>query len=177
MTEAFNALKEDLKTVKDYLISKGVKENEIIVSQIGTTVLYQKNEKGVDTNQIEEYVLSQDIEVRSNDVKKIDDIARQSTELINKDIAFISSAPEYFYTKLTGLKHEMLAQATEDAKERAQRMSAATGNKIGLMRSAKMGIFQITPANSYEVSWYGNNDTTSLEKKVTAVVNVDFAIK
>lgn len=177
MTEAFNALKNDLQEVKDYLISKGVKEDEIVVSQIGTTVLYKKNEKGTDTNQIEEYVLTQDIEVRSNDIKKVDDIARQSTELINKDIAFISGAPEYFYTKLAELKHEMLAQATEDAKERARRMAQATGNKIGLMRSAKMGIFQITPVNSYDVSWYGNNDTTSLEKKVTAVVNVDFAIE
>ncbi|MDD4183592.1 MAG: SIMPL domain-containing protein [Candidatus Omnitrophica bacterium] len=177
MTEAFNALKNDLQEVKDYLVSKGVKDDEIIVSQIGTTVLYRKNEKGTDTNQIEEYVLNQEIEVRSNDVKKIDDIARQSTELINKDIAFISGAPEYFYTKLTELKHEMLAQATEDAKERARRMAQATGNKIGLMRSAKMGIFQITPVNSYDVSWYGNNDTTSFEKKVTAVVNVDFAIE
>jgi len=45
------------------------------------------------------------------------------------------------------------------------------------MRSAKMGIFQITPINSYDVSWYGNNDTGSFEKKVTAVVNASFAIE
>jgi hypothetical protein len=55
-------------------------------------------------------------------------------------------------------------------------MANSTGNKIGLMRSAKMGTFQINPVNSYDVSWYGNNDTSSYEKKVTAVVNVSFAI-
>ena len=70
----------------------------------------------------------------------------------------------------------MLAKATENAKRRAVSMAASTGNKIGLMRSAKMGIFQITPVNSYKVSWYGNNDTSSYDKKVTAVVNVAFAI-
>ena len=70
----------------------------------------------------------------------------------------------------------MLAKATENAKERAISMAASAGNKIGLMRSAKMGIFQITPVNSYDVSWYGNNDTSSYDKKVTAVVNVVFAI-
>jgi len=177
MTGAFNALKKDLQVVKNYLISHGVKEDEIIVSQIGTTVLYRQNEKGIFTNQIEEYVLNQDIEVRSNDVKKIDNIARQSTELINEGIVFISYAPQYFYTKLAELKHEMLAQATEDARERAKRMAQATGNKVGIMRSARMGIFQITPVSSYDVAWHANNDTTSLEKKVTAVVNVDFAIK
>ena len=176
MTVAFEKLKEDLKKVKEYLLSKGVKDNEIIVSQISTTVLYKKNEKGHDTNEIEGYCLSQGIEVRSYDVKKIDDIARRSTELINQDIQFLSSAPKYFYTKLAELKVEMLAKATENAKKRAKSMAASTGNKIGLMRSAKMGIFQITSVSSYDVSWYGNNDTASLEKKVTAVVNVDFAI-
>ncbi|MFH1767950.1 MAG: SIMPL domain-containing protein [Candidatus Omnitrophota bacterium] len=177
MTVAFDNLGKDLKMVKEYLLSKGVKEEEITISQISTSVLYKKNEEGHDTNDIEGYLLEQGVEVRSYNVKKVDDIARQSTELINQDIRFISRAPEYFYTKLAELKHEMLAVATKDAKARAEKMAASTGNKVGLMRSAKMGIFQITPVNSYDVSWYGNNDTSSYEKKVTAVVNVDFAIR
>ena len=176
MTDAFTKLGEDLKKVKEYLLSKGVKKDEIIVSQVSTTTLYKKNEEGHNTNDIEGYRLKQGIEVRSYDVKKVDDIARQSTELIHKNIQFISGVPEFFYTKLAELKVEMLAKATENAKTRAKSMASSTGNKIGLMRSAKMGIFQITPVNSYDVSWYGNNDTSSYEKKVTAVVNVDFAI-
>ena len=114
--------------------------------------------------------------IRSYDVKKVDAIARQSTELINQGVQFVSGVPEYFYTKLAELKVEMLAKATENAKKRAETMATSTGNKIGLMRSARMGIFQITPINSYDVSWYGNNDTSSYEKKVTAVVDVAFAI-
>ena len=176
MVVAFEKLKKDLEVVKEYLLSKGVKEEEIIVSQADTKILYKKNEKGKNTNEIEVYIIGQGIEVRSYDVKKVDDIARQSTELIHKGIQFLSDAPEYFYTKLADLKVEMLAKATENAKTRAKSMAASTGNKIGLMRAAKMGIFQITPVNSYKVSWYGNNDTSSYDKKVTAVVNVAFAI-
>ncbi|MFA7677054.1 MAG: SIMPL domain-containing protein [Candidatus Omnitrophota bacterium] len=176
MTVAFDKLKNDLRAVKEYLLSKGVKEEEIVVPQVDTKILYKKNEKGNNTNEIEAYLISQAIEVRSYDVKKVDDIARQATELINQDIQFISASPEYFYTKLAELKHEMLAKATKDAKQRAEQMANSTGNKIGLMRSAKMGTFQINPVNSYDVSWYGNNDTSSYEKKVTAVVNVSFAI-
>lgn len=177
LTTAFAQLEDDFKKVKAYLLSKGIKEEEIIPSQVDTTVLYKKNEEGKDTNDIEGYLLSQIIEVRSYDVKKIDEIARSSTEIINQGIQFLSGAPEYFYTKLAELKVEMLAKATENAKERAVSMASSAGNKIGLMRSAKMGIFQITPVNSYDVSWYGNNDTKSFEKKVTAVVNASFAIE
>ncbi len=177
MTVAFAKLGEDLKKVEGYLLSNDIREDEFVVSQVNTKVLYKKNEKGHDTNEIEGYRLSQWIEVKSYDVQKISDVSRRSTELINQDIRFISAAPEYFYTKLAELKVEMLARATENAKKRAISMADSTGNKIGLMRSAKMGTFQITPVNSYDVSWYGNNDTSSLKKKVTAVARVTFAIK
>jgi hypothetical protein len=170
-------LQDDLKKVKEYLVSKGIKDDELIISQINTDVLYKKNEKGNDTNQIEGYRLSQGIEVKSYDVKKVEDVSRQSTELIEQDIQLISNAPEYFYTKLAELKIEMLASATEDAKKRAITMAQSTGNKIGAIRSAKMGTFQITPVNCYDVSWYGENDTSSYEKKVMAVVSASFAIE
>ena len=177
MVNAFDLLKEDLKTVKGYLLSKGVKENEIIVAPVATTVLYKKNEKGNDTNEIEGYILAQEIEIRSSDVVKITEVSRQATELIEKGLEVISQAPEYFYTKLPELKLAMLSDATENAKKRAESMAKASGNKIGSIRSARMGVFQITPVNSFDVSDYGMNDTTSLEKKVNAVVNVEFAIE
>jgi hypothetical protein len=173
----YSKLQEDLKKVKTYLTSKGIKDDELIVSQVNTEVLYKKNEKGNNTNVIEAYRLSQGIQVKSYDVKKIEDVSRQSTELIEQDIQLISNAPEYFYTKLAELKIEMLASATEDAKKRAITMAQSTGNKIGAIRSAKMGTFQITPVNSYDVSWYGENDTSSYEKKVMAVVSASFAIE
>ena len=55
-------------------------------------------------------------------------------------------------------------------------MAVSTGSRVGSIRSARMGVFQITPVNSYDVSDWGMNDTTSLEKKANAVVKVDFAI-
>lgn len=176
LTDAFSSLQNDLEIVRAYLVSKGISPKEIIVSQINTMVLYKKNEKGYDTNEIEGYQLSQDLEIRSTDVYGITKISRESTELINRGIGFFSYPPEYFYRDLGKLKVEMLAKATQDAKMRAENMAGSTSNRIGIMRSAKMGVFQITPVNSTVVSDYGINDTTSLEKKVTAVVKVDFSI-
>lgn len=176
MVDAFSKLKEDLVIVKEYLANNGVKQEEIIIFPVETEVLYKKTEKGTNTNEIEGYRLTQGIEIRSRDVTKTTDISRRSTELIEKGIEFMSYAPQYFYTKLPELKLEMLADATSNAKKRAEQMAVSTGNKIGVMRSARMGVFQITPVNSFDVSDYGYNDTTSLEKKVNAVVNVEFAI-
>ncbi|MDP8216614.1 MAG: SIMPL domain-containing protein [Candidatus Kaelpia imicola] len=177
LKDAYAQLKDDLKKVKAYLLLKGIKENEIVVSQVKNATLYKKTEEGHNTNEIEGYLVAQEIEVRSYDVNKITDISRQSTELLDQGIEFMSDSPEYFYTNLSDLKIEMLARATENAKERAIRIAASTGNKIGVIRSAKMGTFQINPINSYDVSWYGNHDTSSLEKKVIAIVHAKFGVE
>jgi hypothetical protein len=173
----YRKLNDDLEKVKKYLTEKGIGEKQIIVSQISTSKVYKKNEKGNDTNEIQWYILSQDIEVRSKDVEKVDNVSREATDLIEENIELESQAPEYFYTRLDELKIEMLAMATENAKLRAENMVKATGNKIGNIRSARMGVFQITPVTSTDVSDWGVNDTSSLEKKVTAVVSASFAIE
>ena len=59
---------------------------------------------------------------------------------------------------------------------RAEQIANSTGNSIGTVRSAKMGVMQITAADSNEISDYGLNDTSALEKDITAVVNISFAI-
>lgn len=177
MAAAYQKLGEDLGKVKEYLAGQGISEKEILVQQIETETIYKKNEKGNNTNEIEGYRLKQAMELRSNDVDRIARISREATGLINEGIEFYSGSPEYFYTKLDALKVEMLAKATENAKQRAENMVKATGNRIGFMRSARMGVFQITPVNSTEISDWGMNDTSALDKKVTAVVNASFSIE
>ncbi|MFA5390920.1 MAG: SIMPL domain-containing protein [Candidatus Omnitrophota bacterium] len=177
MAAAYEKLGADLTMVKQYLAKQGIMESEIIPCQIEIETIYKKNEKGNNTNEIEGYRLKQTVELHSNDVGKIARISREATDLINEGIEFYSGSPEYFYTKLDELKVEMLAKATQNAKLRADNMVKATGNRIGFMRSARMGVFQITPVNSTEISDWGMNDTTSLDKKVTAVVNASFSIE
>ena len=45
------------------------------------------------------------------------------------------------------------------------------------MRSARMGVIQITPRLSNQISDYGVNDLSSIEKEITAVVNASFEIE
>jgi len=176
LSDAYKALTDNVPKVKQYLISKGVAENQITISSISSTTLHEKNSNGEETSQITGYSLRQELMVRSNDVDKIEKLAREATELINQGILLESSPPEYLYTKLGDLKIEMLAEAAKDAKVRAQQIASSTGSSIGSVRTARMGVMQITPADSNDVSDSGMNDTSSLEKDITAVVNVGFAV-
>ena len=102
--------------MKAYLVSKGIPENQITVSSISSQTLHGRTSDGGETSEITGYSLRQELSVRSTDVDKIGQIAREATELINQGILIESMAPEYFYTQLGGLKIEMLAEAAKDAK-------------------------------------------------------------
>ena len=176
LADAYRSLSESVPRVKSYLVGKGIPENQITISSISSQTLHAKTGEGEDTGQITGYSLRQELEVRSTDVDRIAKIAREATELINQGILIESAAPEYHYTKLGDLKVAMLSEAAKDAKVRAQQIAQSTGSSIGSVRSARMGVLQITPADSNEVSDTGMNDTSSLEKDITAVVNVGFAV-
>lgn len=176
LSEAYKGLADNIPRIKQYLLSKGIPENQMTVSAISSVTLKGKDSEGNETNEITGYSLSQSIEVRSNDVQKIAQVARESTELLNQGILVESAAPKYYYTAIGDLKVEMLGEAAKDAKERASKIASSTGNSIGSVRSAKMGVLQITAADSTDVSDYGVYDTTTIDKDMTAVVNVSFAV-
>jgi uncharacterized protein len=177
LAKGYKRLAGDLDKVKKYLLGKNIMENEFTVLQVVAEQLYKKDEHGNDTHELMDQRLTQTIEVRSEDVAKVAQVSRKITELIDEGVQLNSGAPEYLYRKLDELKLEMLGRATENAKQRAANMAKATGNRVGPIRSAKMGVFQITPIYSTEVADTGISDTTSLEKRVTAVVTATFAIE
>ncbi|MFN6963507.1 MAG: SIMPL domain-containing protein [Pyrinomonadaceae bacterium] len=176
LADAYRQISDSTPRIKQYLLSKGIPENQMTVSSITTTTQKRRDNDGNETGEVTGYSLQQQIEVRSNDVQRIAQIAREATELINQGILIESKPPQYYYTQIGDLKIEMLGEAARDAKERAERVAASTGSSIGSVRSAKMGVLQITAADSTDVSDYGVYDTTTIEKDMTAVVNISFAV-
>lgn len=176
LADSYKQLADGIPKIKQYLLSKGIPEDQMTVSSITTTTLKRRDSDGNETGEITGYSLQQQIEIRSSDVQKIAQVAREATELINQGILIESSAPRYYYTKIGDLKVEMLGEAAKDAKERAEKIASSTGNSIGSVKSARMGVLQITAADSTDVSDYGVYDTTTIEKDMTAVVNVSFAV-
>ncbi|MER3430493.1 MAG: SIMPL domain-containing protein [Blastocatellia bacterium] len=177
LTDAYRQLANAMPKIKQYLTTKGIPEEQMTIGPIATTKLGKRDQDGNETGQITGYSLSQSIEVRSADVSKIAQIAREATELINQGILIESTPPKYYYTKIADLKIEMLGEAARDAKERAEKIASSTGNSIGAVRTARMGVLQITAADSTEVSDYGVYDTSTIEKDITAVVNIAFAVR
>lgn len=172
---AYNAVKKQLPIVKKYLMDKGITDIDVSASNGYYSYKYLPN--GNVTNETAYYNLSQPIVIKSNDVQKIKEISSEIQSLLDQGIDINVTNTEYFYSGLSKLKVDLLKEATKDAKDRATGMLKATHNRPGKIQSVNMGVFQITPVDSTNVSDMGINDTSSIDKKVTAVANVVFRIK
>jgi len=130
----------------------------------------------IQTNEVETYTLQQNVTIESHSMDKVPAISRNITSLISDGIEIESYAPSYTYSKLSELKIDMLADATKDATTRASQIVNNANGKLGKLVEARMGVMQINPKGVTGVSDTGNNDTTSLEKEILAVVSVRFQL-
>jgi uncharacterized protein len=181
LKDAYTELDKDRENIRNYLISKGVKAENIIFSAVDINKEFDdafdnagNKIKSVFTG----YRLQQDIQIESNEVDKIEGISRQVSELINSGIEFYSTKPEYYYTKLAELKIEMIVEATKDANIRAKKIAENAGSEIGRLKKADMGVFQIVAQNSSEnYSWGGSFNTSSKRKTASITVRLDYETK
>ncbi len=174
---AYAILRKQNPIVVKYLKSQGFKDNEIEEKYINGYNIYQSTSNGVSTDHVIGFNASQKYSVKSDDVEKIKKVSTDINTLTEQGVNISGYEPSYFYSKLSDLKIEMLEKASKDAKQRATAMLKATHNKVGKIQSLQMGVFQITPEDSNNVSDSGISDTTSIKKKVTSVANVTFRIK
>jgi hypothetical protein len=123
------------------------------------------------------YTLSQIVTVDSRDIDKVEKISREVTELIEVGIEFNSTPPAYYYSKLSELKLNLLAKASSDARQRAETIAKNSGSKLGKIKRANMGVFQITGENSNEDFSYGGAfDRFSKNKKASITIKSDYAL-
>ncbi|MGK7947443.1 MAG: SIMPL domain-containing protein [Xenococcaceae cyanobacterium] len=173
---AYQNLKRQQEVLQAYLKEQQVPNNAITLKAIRSYSIPELSVNGRETGNILAHRLSQELEIRSDEVQRYAELSQQANELINEGINLVSEPPQYLYTKLSQLRVEMIAEATKDAKARAEAIANSTDNRVGAIRSAKTGVFQITARNSTDVSDYGIYDTSSLEKDITAVVSVQFGM-
>ena len=174
---AYSVLKNQTPVVIKYLEDKGIDKKDINTRTINGYFNYKTNPNGYSTNEVSSYSATQGIEVTSKDVQKIKEISTDIQSLVDKGIDLSVDAPEYYYSDLASIKVELLKDAAQDAKNRAKSMLSAANSHVGKVKSMKMGVFQITAPDSTNVADYGINDTSTIDKKVTAVANVVFKVR
>ena len=180
LKSAYDELAADRKIISEYLKSKGLKDSEMVFSAVD---IQKKFRSYNDANgnyvqgEFSGYNLTQSVFIESKEVAKIENLSRIITEIINQGVELTSSQPQYFYTKLAEVKQEMIADATKDAKQRAEKIATNAGSSIGNLKKANMGVIQITAPNSAEdYSWGGTYNTSSKEKEASITIKLEYEV-
>ena len=99
------------------------------------------------------YTLTGTITVVSGNVDRITALIKRQGELFKEGIALsindYSNQVIYEYTSLNDIKPEMIAKATDNAREAAQKFADDSQSKIGKIRSAHQGQFSIDDRDPY----------------------------
>lgn len=171
LSEASEELKNDRELVRSFLLQKGIKENEILFNAVNISrdFSYHTDERGNSFNTFTGYSLSQTVSVESKDLNKVDDASREISALISQGVELSSNSPSYYYSKLEDLKLALIAEASLNAKSRAENIAKESGTKLGALQKADLGIFQITGQNDNEDYSYGGVFNTSSRFKTANI--------
>jgi len=179
LKKAYVLLEQDKKVITRYLMEKGIKQDEIVFKAVETRVQNERKYENGDYvgDEFIGHELLQVVEIESADVEGVEELSRSITELLNEGVTFYSNPPRYYYTKLSDLKVEMIRMATEDAKIRAETIASNSGGELDNLRSANMGVFQITGQNSNEdYSWGGAFNTRDKNKTASITMRLVYDI-
>lgn len=152
LSAAQGRLQADAGRVHAFLIGAGFAESEIVLEDYQVTdLLAQQYRSGPVESR---YILSQTLLVRSGDIDRVGQAAQQVGKLVDAGVVLSNEGqpvggPVYLFTGLNDVKPEMIAQATANAREAAEQFARDSGSKVGPIRRANQGLFQILPRDDY----------------------------
>ena len=178
--DAYTEIERERSVVQDYLKQSGLKPD---CYSFGILDVTQSYSSGYDTHgnyqQVPNgYVLTQSVTITSKDLDGVEQLSKSISSLISQGVEITSQAPNYYYTNLDDLKHQMLRQASEDALDRAEEIASGSRGKVGKLQNASMGVFQIVGKNAGEdYSWGGAFNTSSRQKTISVTVRATYALR
>lgn len=89
LKESYAILDADREEIQNYLVSNGIKKENIVFSSVEIEREYEhvyNNEGRIIKSILSGYKLRQNVQIESNEVDKVENISRKVTELINKGV-------------------------------------------------------------------------------------------
>ncbi len=158
-----NGINISRKVIRDFLIEAGFKQEEISYS--APKISDTEAAKRYDRNLISKYryIAEATITTRTRDVKLVKKTMEESGKLVGKGIVIAEQSwqnpTEFMFTGLNQIKPVMIEEATKNAREAAEKFAKDSGSRVGKIRNASQGYFEIK-----------DRDKNSPELKVVRVV-------
>ena len=165
----YSQLDGSVATIKDFLLSGGISEDEISVSVPSVSDKFA-NEYG-ENQRTFRYIAKNVVTVCTDKVDLVLALMARQSELLKKGIVTESNdwenRVEFSYEGLNDIKPEMIEIATMNAREAAQKFAKDSGSRLGKIKTANQGTFSIVDRDS----------NTPYIKKIRIVTYVTYYLK
>lgn len=162
--------------IKDYLKAQGFAPTDYQVQNISVEDKWAQSYG----NQVQEglrYALTENIMLRSSDVMRISRAASGASGLLSQGVILASgdssSEPSFMFTKLNDLKPALLTEATQKARQAAQKFAQESGAKVGSIQNANQGVIEVNPA----IEIPNESGNKQIDKSVRVVTTITYFIK
>ena len=124
------------------------------------------------------FIVTGTLMVRTKDVDAVAAAAQDTGALIAQGVVLGGAngnddeAPTYLFDGLNALKPSMIAEATKNARAAAEQFAHDSGSKLGGIRRANQGVFQIVPRDKAPML----QEDRQVEKTVRVVASIDYAV-
>lgn len=128
------------------------------------------------------YLVKGGIQIRSANVDRVAQTGQLTGDLISQGIVLNLEPdngianPAYYFTNLDSIRPAMLADATKSARAVAQQFANDSNSKLGPIRRANQGVFEILPRDA-SGSQGGFDEARSIDKKVRLVSTIDYYLE
>lgn len=169
LPELYRKINATTSTIRQFLLTNGVKKDEISVN--APVVIDLNAERYGDNKNPYRYNITSIITVTSNNVKLVRSLIARQGELLQKGIAIVDGGYDnpvkYEYVAFRKMKPKMMQEAIENAEQTAQQFAKNSKSKLDKIMNADQGQFSIDNRDS----------NTPYIKKVRVVTTVTYSLK
>jgi uncharacterized protein len=123
------------------------------------------------------FVLTENILVKTTEVDKLAETARNTGDLLKVGVVFASdggsNGPSFQFTGLNDMKGALLTEATQRAREAADKFAKESGAKVGAIQNANQGVIEVNAA----VDIPDSSPDRQIDKKVRVVTTITYFLK
>jgi uncharacterized protein len=141
-----SSIQKKNKAIIDYLISNGIKDQEITRS--APEIVDMQADRYSNNQARYRYNVTSVVTVTTEKVELVRTLMERSDELIKQGIAITGDdyrfQKQFLFTKLNGIKPGMIQEATRNARASADKFAQDSDSKLGKIKSADQGQLTIS---------------------------------
>ena len=169
ITSVYNQTDTYNEIIREFLEKGGIKDSEITVAVPAVSDKYA-NEYG-NNDRPYRYIAKNVVTVCTGNVDAVLALMSKQSELMKKGLVIVGNdwenPVEFKYEGLNDIKPAMIEEATQNAREAAEKFAKDSGSRLGKIKNANQGTFTIENRDS----------NTPYIKKVRVVTSVTYYLK